>query len=100
MLDFAVNAFGSGVGDAMPDIGEDLFKMPFEHFCRFKHGFEPGVRRPEVLALEEFEGRGLVDIIPEFSERLLQSPGTAGFKPREASFLFGVPPPEGFLSQR
>jgi len=101
MLNPAVDAFGSGVGDPVFDVSEDTFQMTLEHSGDVRYGLEARMGRPKEPSLEEFESGSLVDIAPELSESLLQSPGPAdfeafGLKSPESRLLL-IRPPGGFF---
>ena len=63
-LDFTVEPFGDGVGNRVPQIGEDVFQMAFDHPGNFDDGLELAAGNPTEPVFEELAGATLVAIGP------------------------------------
>src|SRR5205809_3486225 len=70
-LDRRVEPLGGGVGDAVAQVREHVREMGLEHPGLLDHRRQPGVRRPEVPAAEEFAGGADVAILPQVGRRFL-----------------------------
>ncbi len=79
-LDFVVQAFGGGVGDAELEVVEDAGKVAFDGAGGLDDGLELAFGGPFVPGVEEALGAGGVDVVPEALEVLFDGPGLGGFE--------------------
>jgi len=55
-LDAAVEAFAHGIGDAVSEVGEDVFQMPFQHLGDGDDRFQLTASGPAVPPRKELAG--------------------------------------------
>src|SRR5579863_1847925 len=61
-LDLGIDRFAGGVGDAVPQVRDDVLEPPFEHPCHLDHRLQPTPHCPVVPPTEVLSGRTFVDV--------------------------------------
>jgi hypothetical protein len=61
-LDLGIDRFADCVGDAMPQVRDDILESSFEHPRHLDHRLQPTPHGPVVPPTEVFSGRTFVDV--------------------------------------
>src|SRR5262249_12443738 len=96
-LDLPGYALAHGVGDPMPEVGQDVRQVALDHLRALEHLRQPAPRRPAVPPLPLRLGRGAAATAPQIPQAFLERPGSCRLQPppgpaaRERREAFLVP---------
>ena len=86
-LDLGVEAFGEGVGDAVPEVGEQAAQMSLQRFGDLLHFGQAAVHDAAIPLMEEGVAGVGVGLLPELDHLLLVGPGLGGSQVGFEQFL-------------
>ena len=79
-LDLGVNAFADCIGDAMPQVRQNLCQILAEHTCFLDHRLEPRVGGPEIPPFKMADRPANSFVPPKVTKALLDRPSPRCFK--------------------
>ena len=79
-LNLRVDGFAGGIGDAVVQIGDDVFKAALDEFGFLPHRLQAAARGPVVPPVEVFASRAFIKVFKEGHHGFLQSPRPSRFQ--------------------
>ena len=82
-----IEAFGGGIGDAVLQIGDDVFKVLFDHLGDPLDGFKFTTACPAIPLFEELPCAGGIPAVPEVFEGFFDGMRTSDFQSQRPQFV-------------